>query len=184
MSKLRTCIKCKKVFNRNQSVKGCCSYRCLKEFEATPTVVTNTNNVQPRQVLFSELQPRSKRIHKNRTREWRQSKRDNFYLSREWKTLRLEVIAYYGKICMACNREDKPLHVDHIIPRSKKPELSLVFSNLQVLCGLCNMGKSNKIIKDFRKTCKPHCNVTLTVPRLVELIAPYPFITKFSITYD
>jgi len=42
------------------------------------------------------------------------------------------------------------LHVDHIKPRSKYPELSLTFSNLQILCEDCNFGKSNIDQTDWR----------------------------------
>lgn len=35
------------------------------------------------------------------------------------------------------------MHVDHIRPRSKFPELALALDNLQVLRSLCNEAKSN-----------------------------------------
>jgi len=44
----------------------------------------------------------------------------------------------------------RQIHVDHIKPRSKFPELELVFDNLQVLCDDCNIGKSNVDSTDFR----------------------------------
>ena len=53
-----------------------------------------------------------------------------FYLSREWRSLRYKVLLHYGKKCMACESITGPFHVDHILPRSKHPELELVFSNL------------------------------------------------------
>lgn len=51
---------------------------------------------------------------------------------------------------MACGDVNKTIHVDHIKPRSKFPELSLVQSNLQILCADCNLGKSNKDQTDWR----------------------------------
>ena len=56
---------------------------------------------------------------------------------------------------MMCGRSPKThrgvvANVDHIKPRSKYPELSLVFDNLQVLCGACNKGKGNKYQTDYR----------------------------------
>jgi len=42
------------------------------------------------------------------------------------------------------------IHVDHIKPRSRYPELSLEIENLQVLCEDCNMGKSNVFETDWR----------------------------------
>lgn len=43
------------------------------------------------------------------------------------------------------------MHVDHVIPRSKRPELSLTFSNLQVLCRHCNLEKMNYNSNDYRE---------------------------------
>jgi hypothetical protein len=54
--------------------------------------------------------------------------------------------------CVACGKSANDgaiLHVDHIIPRSKggKDEMD----NYQTLCHLCNIGKSNKSVKELRK---------------------------------
>lgn len=71
----------------------------------------------------------------------------SFYDTREWRDLRWEVLRKSNMHCSMCGagREDGiKLHVDHIKPRSKYPELELVEANLQVLCEPCNMGKSNK----------------------------------------
>ena len=77
-----------------------------------------------------------------------------FYWSREWRTLRARVIACYKRMCMMCGRnpvdDGIKIHVDHIKPRSKYPELSLDFNNLQLLCEDCNMGKGNKDETDWR----------------------------------
>lgn len=55
---------------------------------------------------------------------------------------------------MACGRSKKEhgivIHVDHIQPRSKRPELALCFENLQLLCADCNLGKSNTDNTDWR----------------------------------
>lgn len=69
----------------------------------------------------------------------------NFYQTREWRELRYKVIRNSSFKCLACGAsgDDTVLHVDHIKPRSKYPELSLDESNLQVLCEACNLGKSN-----------------------------------------
>ena len=79
-------------------------------------------------------------------------KTPDFYQSREWLELRYQVLIYHGRRCMCCgatNKEAK-LHVDHIKPRSLYPKLELTFSNLQVLCEACNLGKSNKRMDDLR----------------------------------
>lgn len=74
----------------------------------------------------------------------------SFHTSRKWQELRYKVFKKYGKICMCCNSSDGRMHVDHIKPRSKYPELALNMSNLQVLCEACNLGKSNKDETDWR----------------------------------
>jgi len=79
---------------------------------------------------------------------------DDFYMSREWRSLRVRVLEKYECKCMMCGRSPKlhnvVVHVDHIKPRSKHPELSLAFDNLQLLCEDCNLGKSNKYDTDWR----------------------------------
>jgi 5-methylcytosine-specific restriction endonuclease McrA len=74
-----------------------------------------------------------------------------FYESKRWKVMRRRVLVKYGRRCMKCNVSKGEIHVDHIIPRSKAPHLSLTFSNLQVLCRDCNMEKSNKNTTDYRE---------------------------------
>lgn len=79
--------------------------------------------------------------------------RDSFYETREWQSLRYEALKVSAGRCVCCGArpsESNPLHVDHIKPRSKHPELQLVLSNLQVLCKKCNLGKSNTDSTDWR----------------------------------
>lgn len=75
---------------------------------------------------------------------------DSFYASLEWIQLRYKVFLQYGRTCMCCGTTSGPIHVDHIKPRSKYPNLSLEFENLQVLCKPCNFGKSNIDETDWR----------------------------------
>lgn len=72
-----------------------------------------------------------------------------FYFSPEWLCLRESVLRKYGRSCMRCNSVDH-IAVDHIKPRSRFPELSLEFDNMQVLCRSCNSSKSNRDIVDYR----------------------------------
>lgn len=76
----------------------------------------------------------------------------DFYLSKEWLRLRKRILKKYGRICMKCGQEEGVIQIDHIKPRSKYPELELVFDNMQVLCMPCNMKKSNKNENDYRPT--------------------------------
>lgn len=80
-------------------------------------------------------------------------KKDNFYQSQEWRWLRHKALTLYGKKCHCCggfDKPSKPLHVDHIKPRSRFPNLSLVITNLQILCEDCNTNKSNISYTDYR----------------------------------
>lgn len=72
-----------------------------------------------------------------------------FYQSLEWYKLRFLVLKKYGRKCMCCYSTNN-LHVDHIKPISRFPELALIFNNLQVLCKDCNLGKLNDDYTDFR----------------------------------
>lgn len=76
-----------------------------------------------------------------------------FYDSQEWLAIRYEALKASRGCCACCGERPtstNPLHVDHIKPRSLHPSLSLVLSNLQVLCKRCNLGKSNKDDTDWR----------------------------------
>ena len=80
-------------------------------------------------------------------------KKDDFYNSQAWLDLRYQILNKYGNRCQKCGMgeaEGAKLHVDHIKPRSKYPELELDPDNLQVLCEKCNMGKSNVYEDDYR----------------------------------
>lgn len=79
--------------------------------------------------------------------------KDGFYESREWRELRYKALVMHGAQCQCCGAtrgDGAKLHVDHIKPRSKFPELRLDLSNLQILCEDCNLGKSNKDQTDWR----------------------------------
>lgn len=80
--------------------------------------------------------------------------RDGFYLCREWRELRYKALATYGNKCQCCGaspEDGAKIHVDHIKPRSTHRHLQLEFSNLQILCDACNLGKSNLDSTDWRE---------------------------------
>lgn len=86
-------------------------------------------------------------------RALKQGRTENgFYEKTEWRDLRYRVLRHWGRTCMLCGATRCELHVDHIKPRSKFPDIALEFDNLQVLCRPCNMGKSNKDETDWRPT--------------------------------
>lgn len=79
---------------------------------------------------------------------------EEFYKSKAWNRLRYAALEKHylewGHRCLCCKRKYVALHVDHIKPRSKYPELALDINNLQVLCAECNKGKGNWSETDFR----------------------------------
>lgn len=77
----------------------------------------------------------------------------SFYMTPEWRKLRIKVLRKYGRTCMKC-KDTKKIHVDHIKPRSLFPELEMDFENLQVLCKVCNEDKSNHHFTDYRQNKK------------------------------
>lgn len=65
-------------------------------------------------------------------------------------SLRFQVLKESGGRCALCGitKNDSPLDVDHIIPRSRGGSNEL--ANLQVLCAKCNRTKGNKDDTDFK----------------------------------
>ncbi len=75
---------------------------------------------------------------------------ERFYGSPEWNALRQLVVDEQGRTCNYCGRIIKRkanVTVDHILPRSKHPELALTRSNLQVLCRRCNSRKGARLLE-------------------------------------
>jgi hypothetical protein len=67
----------------------------------------------------------------------------SMYTTIRWLNLRHLVIYRDGFMCRKCKSRDN-LHVDHITPVSWNRGGYWRMNNLQVLCGPCNMAKSNK----------------------------------------
>ena len=68
-----------------------------------------------------------------------------FYLSREWKAKRLEILERDNYECVMCKaegrvttRNDAILEIDHIQELDDYPELALVDTNLRTLCRTCH----------------------------------------------
>ena len=71
----------------------------------------------------------------------------------KWLNLRYFALKESNGKCCLCGMgysDGVKLHVDHIKPKSKFPELMYNKDNLQVLCHDCNMGKSNLDDTDWR----------------------------------
>ena len=69
--------------------------------------------------------------------------------------LRYQALKASGGRCALCGitKDERPLDVDHIIPRSRGGKHEL--ANLQVLCAKCNRTKGNKDTTDFRSGPDP-----------------------------
>ncbi len=107
--------------------------------------------------LLTENQKLRERLQaKPEVRSKQQRQPHPFYDSRAWRELRYQVIKTHGRKCQACGDTSKKIHVDHIKPRSKYPELELDFQNLQILCEDCNLGKSNSNKACVMTTGKPN----------------------------
>lgn len=78
-------------------------------------------------------------------KEPRRRARERFLRSPEWKAMRLVILERDGKVCACCGSVSQ-IQIDHILPRSKFPELQLDADNLRVLCWPCNKAKNTKII--------------------------------------
>jgi len=79
---------------------------------------------------------------------------DAFLASYEWRRVRMQVLKKYGARCQCCGstpEDGTKMHVDHIKPRRLFPDLALDITNLQILCEVCNHGKGNWDMTDWRK---------------------------------
>lgn len=139
------------------SAELCCTPACLEK--AGPWTPVHgpekpSNKWLKRQALGP---PTHTKKRKKKKRERIRHKDDPFFKDRRWLELRYEVLSTFGRQCMKCGCTDGEMHVDHVRPRSKFPHLTYEFSNLQVLCRDCNVGKSNKFTDDYRpNSATPH----------------------------
>ena len=79
---------------------------------------------------------------------------EGFYSSHAWKELRYIALRNSEGCCNLCGAraaDGLQIHVDHIVPRSVDSSKELDLENTQVLCGDCNVGKSNRDSIDRRK---------------------------------
>lgn len=80
------------------------------------------------------------------------AKKREFLRGKKWRIARYATLMQQGNWCRCCGRRppDVILNVDHIQPRSLRPDLAYDFNNLQVLCDDCNAGKGNTDSTDWR----------------------------------
>jgi 5-methylcytosine-specific restriction endonuclease McrA len=107
-------------------------------------------NKQPKEAKLIQ-QPQQKQYSQVIILKGEPRKAHPFFDSIAWKNLKYRVYKKYPRMCMCCLGKDKELHVDHIKPRSRYPNLALEFDNLQILCRDCNMSKGSDDETDFRR---------------------------------
>ena len=93
-------------------------------------------------------------IEKQRVRNAKRKDRP-YYVGKkgEWQQIRYRVFKRDRGYCQCCGRSAKDgvlMHVDHIKPCAKYPELVMKLSNLQLLCEDCNQGKGVHDETDWR----------------------------------
>ncbi|OZE25673.1 hypothetical protein CH262_12515 [Rhodococcus sp. 05-2255-1e] len=72
--------------------------------------------------------------------------------SGKWTKFAQQVLKEDGYVCAVEGCDTRASHVDHILPRSKFPELMYDRSNLQSLCQFHNTSKGAKMPGDQRNT--------------------------------
>ena len=98
-------------------------------------------------------QPRADAALAERHAQYDQQQRSpeavSFYRSKQWQTLRRDVLDDQP-ICAICRRQFAS-DVDHIQPRTARPDLQWDRDNLQGLCAACHSIKSGR----ERRKCRP-----------------------------
>jgi len=129
--------------------------------ETGPALLRIINTCKLRNMLDRHQSERKRTIRKEMQKErrfyadmpQRTIPARGFYRSREWQIARYEALKDAAGQCMLCGAtagEGAVLHVDHVLPRSLFPHLALKPENLQVLCALCNFGKTNTGLMNWK----------------------------------
>lgn len=67
-----------------------------------------------------------------------------YYSKEEWISLRQQVFERDGRLCYKCNCI--ATQVDHVLPKSKFPELAKSLDNLRPICWPCNSRKAARLV--------------------------------------
>ncbi len=110
-------------------------------------VVTDLTYVQRTQLRMTCEQRLQEYIQKRKLARWDYRLLDTDPVPDD---LRYQVLREAGGRCALCGttKDDAPLDVDHIVPRSLGGKTER--ANLQTLCARCNRSKGNKDTTDFR----------------------------------
>lgn len=66
--------------------------------------------------------------------------------STNWQRARREALRRYGHKCSECGTSEGQMHVDHVRPWAKFPELRYDLENLRMLCSSCHAAKHGRLI--------------------------------------
>lgn len=163
------CKMCNRIYGNNEFCSEYCRNRYKLENGKKCSTCNNSAKknrtqckvcIKKQKVKSLRIRTLNKRIVKQASKIRKLQYGNEFFDSREWQELRYRALIEYGRKCMCCGITKAEFHVDHIKPRSKYPELALDFSNLQILCRACNLGKSNKDETDFRCSSEKTENAT------------------------
>jgi diadenosine tetraphosphate (Ap4A) HIT family hydrolase/5-methylcytosine-specific restriction endonuclease McrA len=106
-------------------------------------------------------------------------------------SLRFQALKAAGGRCALCGatRDERPLDIDHIVPRSRKGQNTL--DNLQVLCSKCNRAKGNRDRADFRELSPvqpapgcPFCALDFQAAAIAENGSVFAVKDRYPITAD
>lgn len=99
--------------------------------------------------IVSSIKEENAKSVKSKKKAWTTSKN----IDKKWRSVRYKVLKRDGARCACCGltaKDGVKIHVDHIKPVSLFPMLKYDMENLQVLCEVCNIGKSNTDATDWR----------------------------------
>lgn len=151
-------VKAHRIFCQQERVKRI-ALKNLKKKESQPNIIKGFKTPKGSKSLKREMKRLNKvikmkddiinNLYHNKVAQMSKPKHW-VYDDPRWKPLRYKTLRKYNFQCLSCNRGNLELHVDHIKPISKYPELAFDENNLQVLCKDCNLGKSNIFEDDLR----------------------------------
>lgn len=144
------CALCNNTAKKGRATCSRCKRRYKKFKSGKTTKPKKTKNFEPVRVARTRIYSKAEIEAFQVKRGLIPNSQISFYASREWQELRYRALKTYGPKCMLCFATNTEMHVDHIKPRSLHPDLELDFTNLQILCRACNLGKSNLDQTDWR----------------------------------
>lgn len=136
---------------------GWCSKECLGERkEILRKKEVRRERIRKRELERLRAKSSGKKLVAQVKKKRGRARGERFLRTLEWRRLRYAVLRKFGHACMSCGARapEVQIHVDHIKPRSRFPELALDINNLQVLCEVCNLGKGARFVDDLRPNAK------------------------------